>query len=96
MSDHDLLDEAKAATYAVYAEAIDEYHNLNPRSGIECWDGATLARDHLKAMEAATAKYPESIAVAAIRAAAKQFIEAHLGAEFDDTDHEDEMRRLMP
>ena len=97
MNDLDTLDDAKRAALTVYRLAVDKYQT---RTVIESsdteWDGEALALWHLDLLEQVTAKYPESIALAARRAAIDQFIEAHLGAEFDSTDHEDTMRRKRP
>lgn len=96
MNDLERLDSAKAATFKVYADALDLYeHQLDESSDTE-WDGESLALEHLTLLEQVTAQYPESIALAARRAAIDQFIEAHLGAEFDSTDHEDTMRMKRP
>lgn len=97
MNDLDTLGDAKAAAFAIYRAAMDEYEWRTVRESSDTeWDGEALALEHLALLEQVTAQYPESIALAARRAAIDQFIEAHLGAEFDSTDHEDTMRRKRP
>lgn len=97
MSDHDLLAAATAAALGVYRLAMNEYETrtLVGSSDTE-WDGAALAAHQCHLLEQVTAQYPESIALAARRMVIDQFIEAHLGAEYDDETHEVEMRRLRP